>query len=397
MSGELVWLQHTSKPGTPVPPKRYAHAACAVTIGKNQHLLVHGGCTNPNSNDADDLLSDLWWYDFNSRTWSEVPATRLPKDPAPCRRSHHTLALHHDSVYIFGGWSGSGTLSDVWVLPLPQDLLAAVHATDDAMGSKHPGRRIGCWQQITLPASWSQPEFPLGTGHIVIPPSVHPSYGSAEPEVQLLDESRGGAPPTQFQLTRQMSTAQGEVHVWFNARGVYVLEPPLSAQDIASLSSSSSSSRRNRKVSPSGRRKSSVSSHRRQQQSVTPSAVEYNKSSNAVVSDNTVWRGHILQSDLDEHTAATGAGETLIATSNMTPYNNVFPFLNRAVPGVFWKAETRELFVCCGAVGSIRLSDVWVYRLSEEKKASDLLTYELAMRQGKKTIAKLTAQAEEST
>ena len=57
------------------------------------------------------LLDDLWAFDTDSKTWSEVDAK--DKESAPSPRSFHTSVVVGECIYIFGGCPKEGRQADL--------------------------------------------------------------------------------------------------------------------------------------------------------------------------------------------------------------------------------------------------------------------------------------------
>ncbi|KAK0400167.1 hypothetical protein QR680_003384 [Steinernema hermaphroditum] len=77
----------------PRPPARESHAAELLERGNDKKLIVFGGISQCR-------LNDLWILDLNSMTWTNPVVSDIPISP----RSHHSLNIVGDSLYIFGGW-----------------------------------------------------------------------------------------------------------------------------------------------------------------------------------------------------------------------------------------------------------------------------------------------------
>ena len=71
-------------------------------------MILYGG------HDGTRHLSDTHIFDFDTRTWSSLITEGTP----PIPRDSHVAAIHANSMYIFGGSSGSA-MNDLHELQLP--------------------------------------------------------------------------------------------------------------------------------------------------------------------------------------------------------------------------------------------------------------------------------------
>jgi hypothetical protein len=62
----------------------------------------------------DQVLNDLWQLDLNRLTWSQLPFNCSQISP----RTGTAAVLHHNQIYLFGGFSGSEYLADLHVINL---------------------------------------------------------------------------------------------------------------------------------------------------------------------------------------------------------------------------------------------------------------------------------------
>ena len=98
----------TSVAGTP-PSPRAAHAS---TGAESMQMVVYGGATGGGSLASDDLfLLDLR-EGLERGAWTIVPVV----GPTPGRRYGHTICFVKPHLLIFGGNTGSESVSDVWML-----------------------------------------------------------------------------------------------------------------------------------------------------------------------------------------------------------------------------------------------------------------------------------------
>ena len=98
----------TNVSGTP-PSPRAAHAS---TGAESMQMVVYGGATGGGSLASDDLfLLDLR-EGLDRGSWTIVPVV----GPTPGRRYGHTICFVKPHLLIFGGNTGSESVSDVWML-----------------------------------------------------------------------------------------------------------------------------------------------------------------------------------------------------------------------------------------------------------------------------------------
>lgn len=71
-------------------------------------MILYGG------HDGTRHLSDTHIFDFDTRTWSAL----VTEGTAPIPRDSHISVIHSNSMYIFGGSSGSA-MNDLHELQLP--------------------------------------------------------------------------------------------------------------------------------------------------------------------------------------------------------------------------------------------------------------------------------------
>lgn len=98
----------TNVAGTP-PSPRAAHASSGA---ESMQMVVYGGATGGGSLASDDLfLLDLR-EGLDRGSWTIVPVV----GPTPGRRYGHTISFVKPHLLIFGGNTGSESVSDVWML-----------------------------------------------------------------------------------------------------------------------------------------------------------------------------------------------------------------------------------------------------------------------------------------
>ena len=81
-------------------------------------MISYGG------HDGTRHLSDAHVFDFDTRTWSTLVTEGTP----PIPRDSHVSVVHGNSMYCFGGSSGSA-MNDLHELQLPSSPSAAAKAT----------------------------------------------------------------------------------------------------------------------------------------------------------------------------------------------------------------------------------------------------------------------------
>lgn len=100
-------------PGGPTPPPR-AFAA-SVAHGPSRRMLVFGGAFfGPFFSDFS-AYGDLWAYDIDANTWTELH----PSNTGPAPRSRPSAWIVDDRLYIFGGVTSAFQVrNDVWAYDL---------------------------------------------------------------------------------------------------------------------------------------------------------------------------------------------------------------------------------------------------------------------------------------
>ncbi|GKY99247.1 hypothetical protein MPSEU_000880000 [Mayamaea pseudoterrestris] len=86
--------------GTP-PSPRYFHSCCL----HGNNMYCYGGYS------GSERLSDMFVYSFDSNHWTQVVATG---GDAPTGRSSLVAQVYENSLWIFGGYSGSTVLNDFY-------------------------------------------------------------------------------------------------------------------------------------------------------------------------------------------------------------------------------------------------------------------------------------------
>ncbi|KAG2177013.1 hypothetical protein INT43_007667 [Umbelopsis isabellina] len=98
--------------GSVAPQLRYAHSQ---TLLDDNRIVVLGGFDGMSGTATS--LADIWIYEIDTNTWSNIPAT-LSADGRPAARSSHSAVLMPDgiSIVIYGGYDGYNVFNDVAVL-----------------------------------------------------------------------------------------------------------------------------------------------------------------------------------------------------------------------------------------------------------------------------------------
>lgn len=109
----LEWSFVETTGQVPPPSPRDSHSA--VICGDSMYLF--GGSTGSARN-------DLYSFSFETDQWHEVrPATGSgPKANVPCPRFCHTCDMYSNSLFIFGGYDGQQRLNDFWQFKLATEV-----------------------------------------------------------------------------------------------------------------------------------------------------------------------------------------------------------------------------------------------------------------------------------
>lgn len=83
------------------PSARYFHSC----VRYQNKLIMFGGYS------GSQRLSDMYTYDFQSNYWTKLD---LPKDDAPSGRSSLVAQVYKNNLYIFGGYNGSTVMNDMY-------------------------------------------------------------------------------------------------------------------------------------------------------------------------------------------------------------------------------------------------------------------------------------------
>ncbi|CUA75342.1 Tip elongation aberrant protein 1 [Rhizoctonia solani] len=96
----------------PAPSARFWHAACLC----GDKLMVFGGAES-----HDRVLNDLWSLDLTkldqrNLAWERVEVA--DGSPSPAKRGGHAMITYHNKLFVFGGFTGKGSLNDMWCFDL---------------------------------------------------------------------------------------------------------------------------------------------------------------------------------------------------------------------------------------------------------------------------------------
>jgi len=135
------WKQAAT--GSPSPRAR-AHHPLIYSEGWNA-LIVYGGYTNDAVNGTgiftpENYLGDLWRFDLDTETWDQLV---FDEAGGPGHRDNAKLIAdeHNDRIWLFGGSKFDGTtLSDLWYFDLHTGTWTRV---DTAMTGPAPAPRFG--------------------------------------------------------------------------------------------------------------------------------------------------------------------------------------------------------------------------------------------------------------
>ncbi|CUA69765.1 Tip elongation aberrant protein 1 [Rhizoctonia solani] len=109
----------------PAPTARFWHAACLC----GDKLMVFGGAES-----YDQVLNDLWSLDLtkldqHNFTWERVEVAN--GSPTPAKRGGHAMVTYQDKLYVFGGFTGKGSLNDMWCFDLTTRVWTELKSSGD--------------------------------------------------------------------------------------------------------------------------------------------------------------------------------------------------------------------------------------------------------------------------
>ncbi|CAE7637232.1 LZTR1, partial [Symbiodinium sp. CCMP2456] len=107
------WSMVETTGQVPPPSPRDSHSA--VICGDSMYLF--GGSTGSARN-------DLYAFSFETDQWTEVRTTpgATQKSNVPCPRFCHTCDVYNNSLYVFGGYDGQQRLNDFWQFKLATEV-----------------------------------------------------------------------------------------------------------------------------------------------------------------------------------------------------------------------------------------------------------------------------------
>mmetsp|Transcript_22258 Transcript_22258/g.26430 ORF Transcript_22258/g.26430 Transcript_22258/m.26430 type:complete len:377 (+) Transcript_22258:130-1260(+) len=110
--GAWTWRRIVSHHDTNGPPARIAHAQ---TVYDDSVVYVFGGRAGVTMGER--AMNDLWKLDCSrgpgTETWSMVTPDLVNGDAPPEERSFHKILCVGSNLYVFGGCSANGRLSDI--------------------------------------------------------------------------------------------------------------------------------------------------------------------------------------------------------------------------------------------------------------------------------------------
>jgi len=92
------WIHMT--PDDTYPPARAGH----VSVIKDHKLFVHGGMGNDGN-----ALSCLWEFNFGTEQWRRIVSTNSPSP-----RYFHTAVVHRNQMLVLGGDEANHVINDLW-------------------------------------------------------------------------------------------------------------------------------------------------------------------------------------------------------------------------------------------------------------------------------------------
>lgn len=113
------WVHYKS--GGSCPSPRHGHVVACL----GDKVLVHGGMS------GDQIFGDLYIADRSQLDsgvceWRQVTCP----DRQPVARAAHSSAAHNNSLYIFGGFTGSEALDDLWRFDIETEKWTEVSVSD---------------------------------------------------------------------------------------------------------------------------------------------------------------------------------------------------------------------------------------------------------------------------
>lgn len=112
---------------------------CHTAVVHDEKMYIFGGhITQPSSEYFHTVKHDMHAYDFAKREWKQISEEGQ-------RRTEHTMAVHENHMYVFGGYSGTGYESSVTAFDFQAGQWAVMEAKGDipAARSAHTSVVIG--------------------------------------------------------------------------------------------------------------------------------------------------------------------------------------------------------------------------------------------------------------
>ena len=99
------WQEVIPEPKSKIPLPRFGH--CQASIGDS--IFLFGGRMGTSIEEK--LLNDLWQFNTINKTWIEISNFKNGTEP-PSPRSFQSSVAIGECIYVFGGCSAEGRLSD---------------------------------------------------------------------------------------------------------------------------------------------------------------------------------------------------------------------------------------------------------------------------------------------
>lgn len=115
-------------------PAARGRYAMATDAARNQ-LLLHGGRTREGTSGTYTVFDDLWAFDMATDTWTQLA------EGGPPARSNHTMVVAGDRLILFGGNDSDdgltfGPLSDLWAYDLNAGTWSELRYSGDDPGAR---------------------------------------------------------------------------------------------------------------------------------------------------------------------------------------------------------------------------------------------------------------------
>eukprot|EP01126_Amoeba_proteus_P036713 TRINITY_DN3747_c0_g1_i8.p1 TRINITY_DN3747_c0_g1~~TRINITY_DN3747_c0_g1_i8.p1 ORF type:complete len:377 (-),score=66.76 TRINITY_DN3747_c0_g1_i8:497-1627(-) len=110
-----TWSILPVKKGSPLPPPRSYHLLLYDWIAPNPRLIIFGG-------HGKELLNDVWMFDINDETWSQVGLPLIGKGSWPSPREMFGSAYYGGRFIVFGGNSAHNmATNELWQFVMNKD------------------------------------------------------------------------------------------------------------------------------------------------------------------------------------------------------------------------------------------------------------------------------------